>query len=448
MQENEFIDFMERYAQKHIIRHLDTLSRDDRNTFLNSASGMNFELVFNLHEKFSCQDDTPAKYGRVEPPPVIDADTANGEQKDAVRLTGERAIAEGKTAVVIVAGGQGTRLGYPHPKGMYPISPLKGKSLFQLSSEKILALSRRYGAMIPVLIMTNPETLKDIEDFFTEHDFFGLEADNIFFFSQEMLPSITPDRKLVLKNRTSLLSNPDGHGGSLKALWQSGLTGKLESMGITKIFYCHIDNPLLKIDDPVFLGWHIKENADFSLKVVRKRYPGEKVGNFVMADGKPRMIEYIELPDKIKDMQDGKGNPVFWAGSIGIHFMNTDFIKMINRNGFKLPYHRQVKKIRKEAGAELTEIWKFETFVFDAIPLAGRICCMETIRNEEFAPLKNSDGENSPETVKQAMVAFYKNRLLATGVTVSEGVKVEISPLADLDKITLPSVISEDTYIE
>lgn len=448
MEKNEFVNLMEKYGQEHIIQHLRTLSTDEERTFLRGVSGMNLELIFSLYEKFSSHSDTPTKYKKIEPPRIIDTVTANGEQKEEVLQIGEKTIRKGETAVIIVAGGQGTRLGYPHPKGMYPISPVKGKSLFQISSEKLLALSRKYSVKIPLLIMTNPETQKEIEYFFEKHNFFGIEEENIFFFQQEMLPSITPDRKLILKDKTSLMANPDGHGGCLKSLWQSGLLKKLENIGIMKLFYCHIDNPLVKIGDPLFLGWHIKENADFSLKVVRKKHPKEKVGNFVICDGKPRVIEYIELPDEIRNRTDSKGNPVFWAGSIGIHFINTEFINEINKNGFALPYHKQVKKIHQQDNPKEKEVWKFETFVFDALPLAKQVCCMETLREEEFAPLKNSDGEDSPGEVKKAMVDLYKKTLLKNGTTIRQGVKIEISPLADLEKLKLPSVITENTYIE
>jgi UDP-N-acetylglucosamine/UDP-N-acetylgalactosamine diphosphorylase len=456
MHKKEFVALMEEYGQEHIINHLKTLSAEDEEDFLSNASGMNIELVFSLYERFSSQNDKPVKYEKVEPPEVIDSETANSKGKNAVIQVGEKTISDGQTAVTIVAGGQGTRLGYPHPKGMYPVSPLRGKSLFQINSEKVLTLSQRYKAKIPLLVLTNSENRKEIEDFFRKNRFFGLEKESLFFFTQEMLPSITPDKKLILRDRTSLLSNPDGHGGSLKALWESGLIKKLEELGVTKIFYCHIDNPLVRIDDPLFLGWHIKEEADFSLKVVRKRNPEEKVGNLVFADGKHRIIEYIELPDELKDMKDSRGNPVFWAGSIGIHFMNTDFIKKLNENGFALPYHKQVKEAPRGIHPEAGEIWKFETFVFDALPLAKKVCCMETMRDEEFAPLKNSEGEDSPEEVKKVMVNLYKKQISELGIDgIPPEIKIEVSPAAGQDKKTLLDRIkkskilfNKDVYID
>lgn len=436
MKREELISLLEKHEQVHIKKHLLMLSANEQKIFLKNVSGMNFELVFRLHETFSGKSyQTPAGWKNIQPPRVIDA-SLSGIEKEDIRPAGEESIAGGQIAVMIVAGGQGTRLGYPHPKGMYPISPVKGKSLFRIFSEKILALSLKYKVSIPFLIMTNPETKDEIERFFGENNFFGLDKKNVFFFSQEMLPSLTPDKKLILKDRMSVIANPDGHGGSLKSFWQSGLLNKMESLGITRIFYCHIDNPLVKVGDPLFLGWHIKEGADFSLKVVRKRTPDEKVGNFVIADGKPRIIEYIELPDTIRDMKDSAGNPVFWAGSIGIHYINTSFIKSLNKNGFALPYHRQVKKIKQKEGTE-KEIWKFETFVFDALPLAGKVCCVETLRDEEFAPLKNMEGDDSPEEVRKFMVNLCRKQLAGADIETAPDVKIEISPLAEQDTSSL-----------
>lgn len=436
MKREELISLLEKYEQGHIKKHLLMLSADEQKIFLKNVSGMNFELIFSLYEKHSGKSDrTPAKWESVNPPRVIDAGLYDREKED-IMPAGEESIAGGQIAIVIVAGGQGTRLGYPHPKGMYPISPVKGKPLFRIFSEKVRALSLKYKVPVPFLVMTNPETNDEIERFFGENNFFGIDRKDVFFFSQEMLPSLTPDKKLILKDRTSVIANPDGHGGSLKSFWQSGLLNKMEDLGVTRIFYCHIDNPLVKVGDPLFLGWHIKEGADFSLKVVRKRTPDEKVGNFVIADGKPRIIEYIELPDTVRDMKDGAGNPVFWAGSIGIHYINTAFIKSINKDGFALPYHRQVKKIKQGDGEE-KEIWKFETFVFDALPLAGKVCCVETLREEEFAPLKNKEGNDSPEEVRKFMVELCRKQLAEAGIEVPPEVKVEISPLAAQDESSL-----------
>lgn len=445
--ENQIIDVLKEYQQEHILKHIFSLEETEKKLFLQNLTTMNFGLVFSLYEKFS-KPGLEKKYRDIKPHPIIDIEQSR-EKKSEILLIGEECIKKGETAVMIVAGGQGSRLGYPYPKGMYPISPLKSKSLFQIFSEKVLALSLRYKVNIPLLIMTNPETNQIIKDFFIENNFFGLEEKNVLFFNQEVLPSLTPDRKLIIKDKTTIFANPDGHGGSLKAVWKTGLIDRLESQGVKRIFYCHIDNPLVNVDDPLFLGWHIKEGAEFSLKVVKKRNAEEKVGHFVMTNGKPCIIEYIEFPEELRNKKDENGNLIFWAGSIGIHFIETSFIRKLNKDGFALPYHRQVKKTK--LNDKEIEVWKFETFVFDALPFADRVCCVETLREEEFAPLKNKEGEDSPEEVKQAMLNFYRRQLTDAGIKVSPDVRVEISPLCDIknqaEKLK-GTEITKDTYLE
>lgn len=444
----EIIEICKKYGQHHIIQYFESLSEERQKEFLKNLSTMNLELSFQLYEKFlNFKVEETGQFREINPHPIIDIILLR-QKKDEMLSIGELSIRKGETAVMIVAGGQGSRLGYSYPKGMYPISPLKGKSLFQIFSEKILALSRRYKVSIPLLIMTNPETQDVIREFFKQHKFFGLDEGDVYFFNQEMLPSLTPDGKLIIKD-TTIFANPDGHGGSLKAIWQSGLIKQMEKKGVKRIFYCHIDNPLVNVDDPVFLGWHLKEGAEFSLKVVKKRNPEEKVGHFVMADGKPRIIEYIEFPDEMRYKKDANGNLVFWAGSIGIHFIEISFIEKLNRDGFALPYHRQIKKTKIKD--EEKDVWKFETFVFDALPFADKVCCVETLREDEFAPLKNKEGEDSPEEVKKAMLYFYRKQLIEEGIKVAPDVKVEISPLCDL-KVVSQRIknreITQDTYIE
>ena len=334
---------------------------------------------------------------------------------------------------------------------MYPISPLQEKSLFQLFSEKIKALSLKYNVDIPLLIMTNPKTVSQIETYFSKNNFFDLNRNNIFFFQQELLPSITSEGKLITKKDGNILTNPDGHGGTIKSLWESKLVHKLEKRGIKMFFYCHIDNPLVNVLDPLFIGCHLTNKADFSLKTIKK-YKNEKVGTLVNVNNKPIIIEYIELPTQLQKAVDKKGNLIFNSGSIGIHIINRDFIKSLNENGFALPYHKQEKKVSFED--KEIDVWKFETFFFDAIPLAKKICCIETNRQEEFAPLKNYKGKDSPSRVKEQMVKFYKKWLLEANIDVPNNIIVEISPLFATDKEEfiakidrIKPLFTKDTYL-
>ena len=449
----DFTALMEKHGQTHVIQYLDSLSDEKAETFLRSASLLNYKLVFRLfrEETTGAAANDKKRHAGIEPPLVFKP--GSEREKRDLAVEGEKLISGGKTAVMVVAGGQATRLGCNYPKGFYPVSPVKGKPLFMLFGEKVRALSLKYGVKIPFLIMTSPGNHEEIRGFFEKKGFFGLDRSTVFFFKQELLPSLTPEGLLILRGGGEIMSNPDGHGGSLKALHQSGLLDEIEKRGIENMFYCHVDNPLVRVLDPLFLAHHVKSGADFSLKVVKK-LPDEKVGTFVIAGGRPAVIEYIELPEPLRTAVDPKGRQLFNSGSIGIHVINTEFISSLNRKGVSLPYHRQRKKIALPGGRE-KEIWKFETFIFDAIPLAGRVSCMETERDEEFAPLKNRTGRDSPADVKQKMANLYRSWLDGAGIKVASGATVEVSPLFALSREEFiqkikgcKKEITENTYIE
>jgi UDP-N-acetylglucosamine/UDP-N-acetylgalactosamine diphosphorylase len=271
-----------------------------------------------------------------------------------------------------------------------------------------------------------------------------------------MLPTLTPDGKLILKDAENLLAHPDGHGGSLKALYDSGLAGWLKTQGVSELFYCQVDNPLAKIADPAFIGVHRQENAEISTKVVRRRDPEEKVGIYGRVDGKPAIIEYSDFSPEDYRSLDEKGNLRYWAGNIAIHMISLSFVERMNREGFALPYHRALKEVEGLGAGGRSEKMtglKFETFVFDAIPLAKKSICMEVPREEEFAPVKNQAGPDSPDTARQAMTNLFTRWLIGAGAKVFPGVQVEISPLFALDKNELKEKLGEkevevreDTY--
>jgi len=426
MKKEELIKLMEFYNQKEIVQHFLSLGEDRQREFLEKTSKLNIKKTFSLYDELVKKEKEKIKFKEILPPENILKPEENLEYTEYLKNKGEKKIKEGGIAVCIVAGGQGTRLGFPYPKGMFPISPVKNKTLFQIFTEKVKKLSEIYNVNIPLLFMVNPESKGLIERFFSDNNFFGYR-ENIIFFTQEMLPSITSDGKLILKDETTLFANPDGHGGCLKALYKQVLAEKLKKEGKTDIFYCHIDNPLVNVCDPVFLGYHIEKESEFSLKVVKKVAPEEKVGMFVKADGKERIIEYIEFPDDLNKKKDENGNLVFNAGSIGIHYISIDFIEKLNKNGFPLPYHKAKKKIKSTSG-EIEGI-KFEMFIFDAIPFAKNVSCVETKREEEYSPLKNKEGQHSPDEVKNSISNLCKIYLKKAGINLPEEKVVEISPL-------------------
>ena len=460
MKEKYFLNLLKKYNQTQILRYYQSLSLPEKEKFISEMGNLDFELAFSLYEKIS-QQKFPVKHNIDIYPSRIFTIPKNSDeqiQKEEARILGESLIYKNKIAVLIVAGGHGSRLGFNGPKGMFPISPVKNKSLFQLFAESVRALSLRYKIAVPLLIMTDTEMLPEVKDFFKTHNFFGLDPQTVHLFEQEMLPTLTVDGKLILKDKTHLFVNPNGHGGCIKALYDSGLLKKLIEDGYSDLFYCQIDNLLVKIMDPAFVGYHKTEDSEISTKVVRRRSCEEKVGIFVAENSKAKVIEYSELDPDNRGILDNKGQIRDWAGNTAIHMISLAFIQRLDEHGFSLPYHQAIKMVNSfGAQGEITEIegWKFETFIFDAIPLAKKTCCMEISREEEFAPVKNKQGDDSPQTVREILSNIHKNWLKDAGIEVKPQVRVEISPLFAMSKEELCSKIKgrsirgdNDIYLE
>jgi UDP-N-acetylglucosamine/UDP-N-acetylgalactosamine diphosphorylase len=460
MNRENILDLLEKHGQGHILDHYRSLGREEQDLFLRGLSDMDLDLVFRLHEEVSSGGGSRASRGSLSPAPVIPVPRSPEEVrdwKDAFH-TGESLLRANRVAVLIVAGGQGTRLGFPGPKGSFPVSPVKNKPLFQLFAESVGALSARYRADLPLLIMTSRENHEETRGLFETRGFFGLPRETVHFFSQGLLPTLTPDGRLILRERTNLLANPDGHGGSLKALHESGMAARLRERGIEEIFYCQVDNPLVRIADPAFIGYHRQGGAEISTKVVRRQNLEEKVGIYGLVDGRPAVVEYSDFsPEEYRSL-DGKGNILYWAGNTAIHMISLPFVERLNRQGFALPYHRAVKEVEglsPDGGSTKMTGWKFETFVFDAIPLARKSCSVEVVREEEFSPVKNHSGMDSPETARKAMSGLFRSWLAAAGAEVAPEARVEISPLFALDKEELAAklkgkkvMVKGDTYFE
>ena len=288
---------------------------------------------------------------RVRPVDVHRLPRTDGERVARRHSTaiGAAALAAGEVAVVVVAGGLGTRLGFDGPKGTYPIGPVSAASLFQIHAEKVVAIGRRYGKTPPLYIMTSPENHEATARFFAENGQFGLE--HVRLFVQGQMPAVDRESgKILLAEKGHLALSPDGHGGTLKALAAPGPDGapscldEMRERGIRTIFYFQVDNPLVKIADPTFLGLHRSADAEMSFKVVEKQMPEEKLGVVVSVDGSPRVIEYSDLPAELAERREPDGSLELWAGSIAIHLIEREFVERLVV-GLHLPFHRAIKKV-------------------------------------------------------------------------------------------------------
>jgi len=425
------------------------LSPPDRDRLLQQLEEIDPDLIRELYGQAESGDT--ACLPALESIGPVAAVQLSGPLEDGVAdkraaARGRAALQDGQVAVVLVAGGQGTRLGHDGPKGTFPIGPVSGKSLFQIHAEKILAIGRRYERPLPLYVMTSPDNHRITREFFADHDFFGLDRDQVVFFQQGMMPAL--DRhtgSILMADKHRIAVSPDGHGGVVKALADGGHLADMRRHGVQYVFYYQVDNPLVKVADPVYLGHHIGADAEMSLKVVRKSHPNEKLGVVVEVDGRLQIIEYSDLPEEIARRRLPDGSLEIWAGSIAVHVFNVSFLESLAGNALKLPYHRAIKKVpyvdesRRLIQPDRPNAIKFEMFVFDALPLAEKALVVETDRREEFEPLKNADGENSPTSVRLAMSDLFADWLDGAEIQVarrpdgSAAVPIEIGPLLALD---------------
>ena len=433
-------DTLHAHGQAHLLAFYDQLTPSHRDVLCGQLEALDFDQIDTLidtYVKTKAELPLPAD---MQPPSIIPAN--GGEQAVQARARGEAILAAGKVAVFTVAGGQGTRLGYEGPKGCYPCTPVAEKPLFRVFAEQIRAAANRYNVSIPWYILTSPVNDTATQAHFRQNDYWGFDPKDVIFVVQGTMPSIDLDGKLMLARPYRLAVNPDGHGGALTALHNQGALTDMKARGIEQVSYFQVDNPLVKCVDPLFLGLHDLANAQASAKALPKREPLEKLGNFCLIDNRVNIIEYSDLPDELAYACNADGRLRFSAGSISINLFRVDFIEHLTAHGpCKLPWHRADKKVPyvNAAGETVTpetpNAVKLEMFVFDAMPFAERVVLLETSREEEFSPIKNKQGPDSPATSKHDQIRRAAGWLEEAGVDVprdAEGqiaAAIEISPL-------------------
>jgi UDP-N-acetylglucosamine/UDP-N-acetylgalactosamine diphosphorylase len=445
------------HGQEHLLRFWDALGDRERESLAMEIRQIDFALLARLHARQAGGKDVLVLADRARSPRAFRlGEGGNGCSPDDARQAGAKALQTGRVAAMLVAGGQGTRLGLDRPKGVFPIGPVSGKSLFQWHAEKLLAVMRRHGTRLRWYVMTSPATHAATVEFFARHERFGLAGDDVQFFCQGTMPAV--DRatgKVLLAEPHRLALGPDGHGGMLSAFRSSGGLADARRRGIEHLFYFQVDNPLVDVCNPEFLGYHLLSASEFSTQVVRKRQPLERVGNVVEIDGRMQVIEYSDLPDEAARRRNPDGSLAIWAGSIAVHAIQTAFLERVAGSAETLPFHAAFKKVPyldsagKRIEPEKPNAVKFERFIFDLMPAARRAILVEVDPSEHFAPLKNAPGskEDTPEMVKARLVALHTRWLRQAGAEVAEGADVEISPLWALDAAEVARKLPPGTRI-
>jgi UDP-N-acetylglucosamine/UDP-N-acetylgalactosamine diphosphorylase len=444
-QKGQLDERLQPHGQNHLLRFWDDLSPAERDVLVQQIEGINFGQIAQLYEQArstGASDSHAASASRAEPPPAIRLAEQQGAAAAEARTRGEQALRGNKLGVVLVAGGQGSRLGFDHPKGLFPIGPVSNACLFQILFEKLLAVRRRYAADIPLYLMTSPATHEETLAALGKHRFFGLRAADVFVFCQGTMPAVDAETgRLLLEDKGRLFLSPDGHGGKLRALARSGALDDIRRRGTEQLFYMQVDNPLVEVCDPLFIGYHLAAAAEVSTQVVAKHNPRDRVGNVVSIDGQVQIIEYSDLPDDVAEQRSPDGSLKLWAGNIAVHVFDVAFLERMSGGGGRLPFHFARKKVSciddegKLAEPAEPNAIKFEQFIFDLLPAARRALVVEVDEHAVFGPVKNASGaeRDTPETVRRQMIELYRSWLASAGVVVDEGIAVEISPLFALD---------------
>lgn len=434
------------YGQEHLAQHLASLDGPTRQAFERQLEGLNLPQLAELRKQAEqpVADIDPSQIHPHDVVPLPQAPEQEEQWRKAHEL-GLEALDAGRVGVVLVAGGQGSRLGFEHPKGMFPIGPVNRTPLFQIFAETILKWREITGCSIPWYVMCSPTNRDETVKFFEQRSYYGLPRDDVRFFVQGTMPAMDEKTgKLLLAEEGKLFESPNGHGGMLLALHDEGILLDMAKRGIDLVYYFQVDNPFAKICEPAFIGHHLMNQAEVSAKVVRKQEPKEKLGIVVDYGGKSSIIEYSDLPEDLAKKTGPDGGLELWTGSIAIHVFDRPFLERLTTGGCALPFHIARKRVPhlddegKLVDPSDPNAIKFELFIFDVLPLAKKVCVVETSRAEEFMPVKNAEGADSPAVTQAALTARAAKWLDHAGVKYpknpdgSPAVALEISPLAGL----------------
>lgn len=400
---------LHKYGQEHLLNSFNSLSKEKQSELLDTILTTNFKQMQELYETTKIK----ANFENVKLEPIAHVTKADLSQEELEKYTslGENAIKNGKLAVVTMAGGQGTRLGHNGPKGTYDLGLDSHKSIFEILCDTMKEACEKYHVTIPWYLMTSDANNEDTIQFFKNHNYFGYPKEAVSFFIQGKLPMIDTEGKVLLDEDGTMKQAADGHGGIFEAMRKNGVLYDMKEKGIEWVYIGGVDNVLAKMVDPVLTGLAISEGTLMAGKSVVKANPKEKVGVFCKKDNKPNVIEYTEISDELAEATDEKGELLYGESHILCNQFHLSALEQISQN--KLPYHVAFKKASylndKGEVVQPTEpnAYKFEAFLFDAFSTVDNMSILRVKREDEFAPVKNAEGVDSPETARALYKAFY-----------------------------------------
>ena len=404
------IDLLKIYNQEHIIKLLEKLDENQKQVLVEQISKIDFHQLKELYD--NTKKEIEIKENKIEPLPYLDKKKLSEKQKEEFQRLGEAILEKGEYAVVTMAGGQGTRLGHSGPKGTFKLDVYgKGKYLFEILAENLKEANQKYGKIIPWYIMTSKENNDETIEFMEKHNYFGYDKDSVRFFAQSELPLLDVNGKLLVGKDMRIKEASDGNGGTYSSLRASGCLAEMKEKGIKWVFIGGVDNALLKMADTILLGMAIKKKVQIASKSIVKANPHERVGVFAKMNGHPKVIEYSEMPEKMAEEVDSDGVLKYGEAHIMCNLYTIEAIEKISKE--TLIYHSAFKKNSyidengKEVIPQEENSYKFESFIFDAFELFDDIAILRGKREDDFAPVKNKEGVDSPKTAKELYEKFW-----------------------------------------
>lgn len=428
---------LERADQSHILQFWPELDETERERLVQELSQIDLPgLREHCDGAARAAAAPPASLDEhMQPVPAEFIGSATKSEKNSLthwENEGLLQISKNRVGVLLLAGGQGTRLGVQYPKGMYNVGLPSGKTLYQIQAERLQKIQelahKKHGtkSIVPWYIMTSEFTLSPTEKFFEENNYFGLESSNIIMFEQRMIPAVTFEGKVILQGKGKIAMAPDGNGGLYQALVDNNVLKDMKKRGVEYLHVYCVDNILVKMADPLFIGFCISKGADCGAKVVEKAYPTEPVGVVCRVQGVAQVVEYSEILQTTAELRGDNGELVYSAGNICNHFFTRDFLQDVAENFIsRLKQHVAIKKVPfvDKCGNEVKPSKpngiKMEKFVFDVFPFSRNFVVFEVAREDEFSPLKNANGvaTDSPSTARNALLDLHCRWVTAAGGT-------------------------------
>lgn len=457
---------LEKYGQDHLIKFWDEIDDEQKQQLKQEIDELKFNELLSFYERVTKSETENAEKLDDKLQPIEESQFLSIRNTPTASLKkyeceGLEQIAESRVGVLLMAGGQGTRLGFSNPKGMYDVGLPSKKSLFQIQAERIRTLQRLAfqhtgkNGRITWYIMTSEHTMEQTKTFFKQNNYFGLDSDDVIMFEQGSLPCFGFDGKILLDKKYAISKAPDGNGGIYRALKSQGILDDMERRGVLYLHAHSVDNILIKVADPLFIGYCVLQNADCAAKVVEKSQPNEAVGVICVVDGKYQVVEYSEISTKTSERRNLDGRLTFNAANICNHFFSTEFLKKIgNKYEQFMKLHVAKKKIPfidnagKRCTPEKPNGIKIEKFVFDVFEFAEKFVVLSVEREDEFSPLKNADsvGKECATTARHDIYRYHKKLIEAAGGRVNGDV-CEISPLLSYGGEGLKEIVGGQAFI-